>query len=83
MDGRLLNYQCFFLLAIFFLKEKLKIPERNDFGGFQSSKARGKKKSKNHQIHILDFHCVAQNKERYCFHLFFFLSDTLKIGIIF
>jgi hypothetical protein len=36
------------LLANFFLKEKLKIPERNDFGGFQSSKARGEKKSKNH-----------------------------------
>jgi hypothetical protein len=31
-------------LANFFLKEKLKIPERNDFGGFQSSKARGEKK---------------------------------------
>jgi hypothetical protein len=48
MDTYLLNYQCFLLLAFFFLKEKFKIPERNDFGGFQSSKARGKKKSKNH-----------------------------------
>jgi hypothetical protein len=33
-----------FLLAIFFLKEKLKIPERNDFGGFSVIKSEGEKK---------------------------------------
>jgi hypothetical protein len=32
----------FFNWQFFFLKEKLKIPERNDFGGFQASKGRGK-----------------------------------------
>jgi hypothetical protein len=37
-----------------------------------SHQKRGEKISKNHQIHILDFHSVAKNKER-----------KLKIGIIF
>jgi hypothetical protein len=44
MDTYLINYQGFFYWQFFFLQEKLKIPGSNDFGGFQSSKARGKNK---------------------------------------
>ncbi len=46
-----------------FQGKKQKEKKRGDFGGLQLPEVRGEKKSKNHQIRILAFRCVAKTIE--------------------